>query len=451
MRISPIQYTWSGDFAIAYQTVGDGPVDLLYLAPWASNLDWNWEWEHHARFLRRLGSFSRLILFDRRGWGVSDRYPPGQTATLEELVDDMIAVLDTLNVGSAALLACNEGGYQGLLAAATFPSRVSSLVLFQCSPVWNMTEDLPWESTREAGRSIIESIRRATSWDEWSRQFVREAFPSHADDEEAIAWFAAMQRLTEGPGSAMTHVESMLEYDVRDALPKIVVRTLVMHRTDLTSRGWHIETSRYLAERIAGAKMVELPGSDDYLWGGDWEPGVAEVQRFLTGAVETPEPDVVVATVMFTDIVNSTAQAATLGDERWGDLRGQHDRLIRSELRRHHGREVDTAGDGFLATFTAPGQALRCATAVVAGVRELGLEMRAGLHTGEVELEGDAVRGIAVHIGARVSSLAGPNEVLVSQTVKDLVAGSDFRFQDRGEHELKGVPDRWRVYAVMAG
>ena len=449
MDISPIQYTWSGEFGIGYQTVGDGPVDLLYLPPWGSNLDWNWKWDHHARFLRRLGSFSRLILFDPRGWGTSDRYPPGGAATLEELVGDMLAVLDTLNLNQSAILACNESGFQGLLAAALHPSRVRSLVLFHCSPAYTRKDDLPWEEGEDASRSTIESIRRATSWDQWTRQFVRDQLPSHADDEQAIGWFAAMQRLTEGPGSAITHVEALMSADVRDALSRIEARTLVLHRTDLGSGGWRIEASRYLAEHITGSTYIELPGSDQYIWGGDWEPAVAEIQRFLTGHIQPPERDIAVATVMFTDIVNSTAQAAELGDHRWNDLREQHDRVVRAELRTHHGREIDTAGDGFLATFASPGQALRCATTIVAHVRELGLEIRAGLHTGEVELEGDAVRGIAVHIGARVSSLGGPNEVLVSQTVKDLVAGSNVTFEDRGEHELKGVPDRWRLYRVM--
>jgi len=447
--ISPIQYTWSGDFGIGYQTVGDGPVDLLYLPPWGSNLDWNWRWDHHARFLRRLGSFSRLILFDPRGWGTSDRYPPGGAPRLEELVDDMTAVLDTLNLSQAAILASNESGFQGLLAAALHPSRVTALVLFHCSPVYAKTDDLPWEASDQEVMSTIESIRRATSWDQWTRQFIREQLPSHADDEQAISWFAAMQRLTEGPGSAIAHVRALAAADVRETLARISAPTLVLHRTELGPGGWKIESSMYLAEYIPGARYVELPGTDGYIWGGDWEPAVAEIERFLTGDVRSPARDVAVATVLFTDIVNSTAQAAELGDHRWNDLREQHDRVVRSELRRHHGREIDTAGDGFLATFASPGEALRCATTIVARVQELGLEIRAGLHTGEVELEGDAVRGIAVHIGARVSSLGGPNEVLVSQTLKDLVAGSDVTFEDRGEHELKGVPGRWRIYRVV--
>jgi len=362
----------------------------------------------------------------------------------------MIAVLDSLNLGPVAVLATNESGFQGILYAALHPTRVSALVLFHCTPAYLETDDLPWELSREGALSTIESIRRATSWDQWTRQFVRDQLPSHADDEQAIAWFATMQRLTEGPGSAITHVEALMAADVRQALPRIKAPTLVVHRTDLPPHGWRIETSRYLAEHIPEATFVEVPGRDQYIWGGDWEPAVAEIQRFLTGSVEPPQPDIAVETVMFTDIVNSTAQAATLGDHRWGDLREQHDRLIRSELRRYHGREIDTAGDGFLATFAAPGQGLRCATAVVAGMRELGLEIRAGLHTGEVELDGDAVRGITVHIGARVSSLGGPNDVLVSQTVKDMLTGSGFTFEDAGEHDLKGVPDRWRIYRVVS-
>ena len=252
-----------------------------------------------------------------------------------------------------------------------------------------------------------------------------------------------------GPGSSIAHVDTATGYDLRERLAGIQARTLILHRTELArGSGYMIESSRYLAERIPNTTMIECSGSDVYPWGGDWEPVAAEIQRFLTGRVEVLEPEVAVATVLFTDIVNSTAQAATLGDQRWGELRERHDQLVRAEPRKNRGREIDTAGDGFLATFAAPGQALRCATAVVAGMRELGLEVRAGLHTGEVELDSDAMRGIAVHIGARVSSLAGPNEVLVSQTVKDLVAGSGLSFEDAGEHELKGVPDRWRLYRV---
>jgi class 3 adenylate cyclase len=222
----------------------------------------------------------------------------------------------------------------------------------------------------------------------------------------------------------------------------------VLHRTNLKARSWRIESSRFLAETISGASLVELPGSDDFIWAGDWEPAVAEIERFLTGGVASREPETEVATVLFTDIVNSTGQAATMGDRRWSDLRERHDQEIRAQLRRFHGEEIDTAGDGFLATFPAPRQALRCAVAAVEAVRSLGLEIRAGLHTGEIEREADAVRGIAVHIGARVSSLAGANEILVSQTVKDLVAGSGFAFEDAGEHALKGVPDRWHLFRV---
>lgn len=450
MRASPIRFTWSGEFAIGFQTVGDGPVDLVYVPGWATNLDWNWRWDHHARFLRRLASFARVILFDPRGWGVSDRFAPGRAANVDELAADIIAVLDSLNIASPALLACNEGGFAGIRTASAYPRRVSSLVLFQCSPVWVRTDDMPWESPAEASSETIESLRRSLMWDEWAREYVRASLPSHADDEQAIAWFAAATRLTEAPGSALSHIEALKGFDVRADLEAISAPTLVMHRTHLKAPGWRIESSRYLAERIPGATMTEVPGTDDFIWGGDWEPTVAEIERFLRGDVGRPEPETEVATVVFTDVVNSTGQAAMMGDRRWGELRERHDAAIRSELRRYHGEEVDTAGDGFLATFSMPRQAVRFALAAVDAVRSLGLEIRAGVHTGEIERDGDAVRGIAVHIGARVSSLARANEILVSQTVKDLVAGSGLSFEDAGEHELKGVPDRWRLFRVKA-
>jgi class 3 adenylate cyclase len=334
-------------------------------------------------------------------------------------------------------------------AAARYPRRVSSLVLFQSSPVWVETEDLPWESPIEASIDTIESMRRSPTWDEWAREYVRSTLPSHADDDHAIAWFATMTRLTEAPGSAVSHVEALTNFDVRADLDRITAPTLVLHRPNLKHQGWRIESSRYIAERIPKATMVEVPGSDDFIWAGDWEPTVAEIERFLTGRVERHEPEAEVATVLFTDIVNSTGQAASMGDRRWTELREQHDREIRGQLRRFRGEEIETAGDGFLATFATPRQAVRCAVAAVDVVRSLGLEIRAGVHTGEIEREGDGVRGIAVHIGARVSSLAGAGEILVSQTVKDLVAGSGFGFDDAGEHELKGVPGRWRLYLVQ--
>ncbi len=452
MKISPIQYTWSGDFAIAYQVVGDGPIDLVYLPPWASNLDWNWQWGHHARYLRRLASFSRLILHDPRGWGCSDRFSPGQVPTLEDHVEDLFAVLAATNANRPALFATMDTGEIAMQAAATRPSSFSSLTLFNASARSSATEDEPWWGSTDSNDEMVDSVRRATNWDDWSRMYVRYTMPSHGDDEEAIAWFATMQRLTEGPGSALSHIPATQERDVRSRLPDISAPTLILGRGSLSADEGHPgRREAYLVEKIPNATLLRFPGEDLYPYAGDWTPVVDEIQRFVTGTVEPPEPEVSLATVMFTDIVNSTAQAATLGDTRWSELLEQHDRLIRSELRRHHGLEIDTAGDGFFATFTAPGPALRCAAAVVAGVRELGLEIRAGLHTGEVELEGDAVRGIAVHIGARVSSLAGPNEVLVSQTVKDLVAGSGLTFEDAGEHELKGVPDRWRLYRVVTG
>jgi pimeloyl-ACP methyl ester carboxylesterase len=278
MKISPIRHTWSGDFAIGYQTVGEGSVDLVYVPPWASNLDWNWRWDHHARFLRRLGSFSRLILFDPRGWGVSDRFQPGAAPSLDELASDLISVLDTLNLGKVALFASNEGTYVGLFAAAAFPERVSHLVTFHGSPVFLRTDDLPWELTPEAAQSLIDQTRKMPSVEEWSRQFVRDALPSHADDEQALEWFATMLRVTEAPGSIISHIETMMAIDLRKDLSRIAASTLVLHRNDLQGSSWRIESSRYLAERDGAVhRHRELDRA-----GGD--PGRPRVDRTPSAA-----------------------------------------------------------------------------------------------------------------------------------------------------------------------
>ena len=445
MKRSPITYTWSGDFAIAYQIVGNGPIDLVYLPPWCSNLDGNWMWSHHARFLNRLASFSRLILYDPRGWGCSDRLAPGQTAELEDHVADLIAVLDAASAREPAVFVSMDVSEVGLLAAAMHPQRFPSLVLFNVAAKEVGTPEEPFWGTDAAYEAMIESVRRSTNWDDWSRTFVRDALPAHADDEEAMAWFATMTRLTEGPGSVLSHLRKEQEHDVRDRLADIRARTLVMTRG---SEPWKVEGSRYIADRIVGSTLVALPGEDAYAWAGNWEPAVDEIQRFLTGSLETPRPEVSIATLLFTDIVASTALAAELGDVEWHARLHRHHEILRSLLRRHQGTEVDTAGDGFFATFHSTGPAVRCATEMTAAVTELGFEIRAGLHTGEVELTEDGVRGIAVHIAARVMSQAGPSDVLVSSTVKDLSTGSGLTFEDAGEHELKGVSDRWHLYRV---
>lgn len=445
MKRSPVTYTWSGDFAIAYQIVGSGPIDLVYVPPWCSNLDGNWMWSHHARFLNRLASFSRLILYDPRGWGCSDRVAPGQTIELEDHVIDLIAVLDAANASQPAMFVSTDMGEMGLTAAATHPERFPALVLFNVAAKEVGTPEEPFWGSQADYEAMVESIRRSTDWDAWSRTYVRDALPSHADDEEAIAWFSTMVRLTEGPGSVISHLRNEQEHDVRDRLADIRARTLVFSRG---STAWRDEGVRYSADRIPDSALVRLPGEDVHAWAGNWEPVVDQIQRFLTGSLELPEPDVDVATLLFTDIVSSTALAAELGDTGWHVRIQRHHEIMRTLLRRHQGTEIDTAGDGFFATFASTGRAIRCAIEMIAAVAELGMEIRAGVHTGEVEHAVDGPRGIAVHIAARVMSLAGPSELLVSSTVRELSAGSGLTFEDAGERELKGVPDRWRLYRV---
>jgi class 3 adenylate cyclase len=446
MKRSPITYTWSGEYAIAYQVLGEGPIDLVYISPWCSNLDGIWMWSHHARFLNRLASFSRLILYDPRGWGCSDRTAPGQPVTPEEHLTDLMAIMDAANAREASLFLSADLGHIGIRAAAAHPERFGSLVLFNVWATQIGTPEEPFWGSQDEVDHVVESVRRATSWDEWSRTFVRDALPSLADDEEAIRWFSTMQRLTQGPGAVLSQLQHEKEYDVRDLLSDIRARTLVVSRG---SSPWQVHGSRYLVERIPDASLLTLPGEDLYPWAGDWQPLTDEVQRFLTGSLELPEPEVVTATLLFTDIVASTALAAELGDTAWHERLQRHHELMRTLLRHHHGTEVDTAGDGFFASFSSTARAVRCATEMTTAVTELGLEIRAGVHTGEVEATFEGMRGIAVHIAARVMSLAGPSQVLVSSTVRDLTAGSDLAFEDAGEHELKGVPGSWHLHRVV--
>jgi class 3 adenylate cyclase len=439
-------FTWSGDVGLAYQVLGEGP-DLLYLPPLLASVDHSWLFPPYARFLRRLASFSRLIFMDRRGWGCSDRLPPGQSPDLDSQIEDLVAVTDATNANRSTLFAVEESGFVALAAAASHPDLFSRLVLFQCSPVWTRKDDMPWEESEERAVSTIRSLERSQSWDDWHRMFVRDQLPSLVGDEEALAWVASGSRSVMGPGGVLSEIRWMKDLDLRDRLGSITAPTLVLARPTST---WPIETSRYVAERIPNATLVEFPGEDIYPWVGDWEAITDEIQEFVTGGRERPEPKRSIATVLFTDIVGSTVQAVELGDAAWRELLARHHEVLRSALRRHHGTEVDTTGDGLFATFDSAAEAVRCAVSMTSAIQELGIEIRAGVHTGEVEQDGANLRGIAVHIGARVMSLAGPNEVLVSSTVKDLAAGSGLAFTDAGEHELKGVPDRWRLYRVSA-
>jgi class 3 adenylate cyclase len=437
------RYARSGEYSIAYQVVGEGDVDLVYLPGFASHLEAFWEEPLYSRFLRRMSSFSRLILIDRLGTGLSDRLPPDRAATLEQRMDDIRAVLDALGIERAAVLGWSEATIPCAMFAATYPARTSALIMYGGMPRALDADDYPWGIPRGAFDEYLEAV--AELWGEELPTLALWA-PSVADRAAEQKWFARYGRLAVSPGAAVTLFRSFRDTDIREILPSIRVPTLIIHRTDDTLIP--IGHSRFMAERIPDAKLVELPGQDHLWWFGDQDVIVDEVEEFLTGTRGEPEPDRVLATVLFTDIVGSTERAAELGDSSWRELLERHGTVVRRELLRHRGREVKKTGDGVLATFDGPARGIRCASAIAEAVRPLGIEIRAGLHTGECEVMNGDVGGIAVHTGARVSAEAGPGEVLVSSTVKDLVAGSGIEFEDRGSRELKGVPGEWRLYAV---
>ena len=439
VQIPGVHYTKSGDLNIAYQVVGEGPFDLVYVPGWISNIELMWEEPAHARLLRRLASFSRLILFDKRGTGMSDPVPVDRLPTLEQRMDDVRAVMDAAGSERAALFGSSEGGLMSVLFAATYPERTEALVTHAIYAKRLWSPDYPWAPTPEARAAEIEATER-----DWGGDMDISVLAPSADEafkRRAVAYL----RRSASPGAAVALLRMNTQIDVRAALPTISAPTLVLQRVgDLDV---NVEEARWIASQIPGAKLVELPGDDHLIWAGDVDELVDEVEDFLTGSRPSRTSDRVLATVLFTDIVGATQRASELGDRRWRELLEQHHAIVRRELTRFRGSEVDTAGDGFLATFDGPARAARCARAIQGAVRELGLEVRAGVHTGEVELTDGKVAGIAVHTGARVAALAGAGEVLVSSTVKDLVAGSGLEFADRGTHELKGVGE-WRLYAV---
>jgi len=433
------RYAKSGDVNIAYQAVGDGPLDLVLVAGFVSHLDLDWAEPHSAHMLERLASFSRLIRFDKRGTGLSDR--PGGLPDIETRMDDVRAVMDAAGSERAALLGYSEGGPLSILFAATYPERTSALVLYgtyakRCDP----DEDYPWAPTRDVREAYAEQIELEWGWEADMGRMAPFA------DEAMARWWATRAHAAASPGAARALILMNSEMDVRHVLPAIRVPTLVMHRSG--DRDARVEEGRYIAQRIPGARFVEFPGEDHVPW-IDAEGFLEEVEEFLTGVRPAPESDRVLATILFTDIVGSTATAAKLGDRRWAELVQAHHAAVRRELERWRGQELDTAGDGFFAAFDGPARAVRCALAVRDAVRVLGLEVRAGVHTGECERLDGTLGGIAVHIGARVSAQAGAGEVLVSSTVKDLVAGSGLAFEDCGERELKGVPGSWRLFQVV--
>jgi pimeloyl-ACP methyl ester carboxylesterase len=437
------RYAKSGGLNIAYQVVGEGPLDLVYVAGWISNVELMWEEPAHAHVLARLASFSRLIAFDKRGTGLSDPVPLDRLPTLEERMDDVRAVLDAVGSERAAVFGFSEGGVMSALFAATYPERTIALALYGTFARRIWSPDYPWAPTPEARQAELDGLER--SWAE--RMDLDQLAPSESDAFKTR--LATYFRRSASPGAALALLRMNTQHDIRHVLPTIQVPTLVLQRVD--DRDVKVEEGRWIASQIPGAKYVELPGDSHTLWGGNTDEVVDELEEFFTGVRRGPEPDRVLATVLFTDIVGSTRKAVELGDRRWRELLAAHDATVRRQLERFRGREVDTAGDGFFATFDGPARGVRCATSIRDAARALGIDIRAGLHTGECELDGANVRGIAVHTGARVSGLAQPGEVLVTGTVKDLVAGSGLAFEPRGEHELKGVPGTWPIYAVSDG
>ncbi len=427
-----IHYARSGGAAIAYQVVGEGDMDLVYVPDYVSNLVYAWESPHWRGFYERLARSFRLILFDKRGTGLSDS--GGQFPTLETRMDDVRAVLDAVGSQRAVVFGSHEGAGMAVLYAATYPERTSALVLFQPlarGPGGGGAEE------RE-----LRELRENWGIQEWCDELLRQSCPSLAATEAERIWFANWLRVGASPAVAYALNRAFYETDLIDVLPAVRVPTLVVYRAIGE------EEALDVARRISSAHTVRVPG-DDY-FGVFLSPEIVEeIERFVAGEQPPLIPDTVLATVMFTDIVRSTERAAELGDRAWRDLLAQHHALARRELARYRGEERDTAGDGFFATFDGPARAIRCAQAIVDGVRSLGLEVRAGVHAGECELHDDKVAGIAVSAGARVAAAAGPGEVLVSGTVKDLVAGSEIEFEDRGVHELKGVPGEWRLYSVV--
>ena len=434
------QYAKSGDLHIAYQVTGQGPLDLVWIPGFVSHLECMWEHPWPRRLLERLGSFSRLIRFDKRGTGLSDRV--GSIPTLEQRMDDVRAVMDAAGSERAALFGISEGGPMSILFAATYPERTTALALHGSYARRSWAPDHPFGHTGEEWSRAIAAIE--DTWGDPAGIDVRA--PGATEDVSYRQWWATFQRLAASPGAAVAVMEMNKEIDVRPVLPTIHVPALVLHRKG--DRVVHVEQGRYLAAHIRGARLVELPGADHTPWVGDMDPISNEVEEFLTGRRHEVEVDRVLATVLFADVVGSTERAAALGDRKRRELLGEYYALARRELARFRGREVDTAGDGFFAAFDGPARAIRCAEAISAGVEPLGVRIRTGLHTGECEVIGDKVGGIAVHIGARVAGLAGPGEILVSGTVRDLVAGSGIRFEERGAHTLKGVPGEWRLFAV---
>ena len=437
MQDSGVKYARSDGIHIAYRVFDDGPRDMLLIPGTLSHVELYWEFPPNEYLLKRFTSFARVIVFDKRGQGLSDRVAE---QTIEERIGDVRAVMDAAGSETATIYGWSEGGPMSLLFAATYPERTSGLVL--CGSPASFKAYVS-----EENRDLL--LKRLD--EHWGEGIlVPINAPSRAKDEVFLQYFGKLERATASPGAIVALMRANFEIDARSILPTIHLPTLILHRVG--DKAVPVEQGRYLAQHIPGAKYVELPGEDHLLQAFDQDVLdrlIDEVEEFITGERHRPEPDRTLATVMFTDVVGSTEHATRLGDREWRELLTGYYATVRKELGAFHGREVNTAGDGLLATFDGPARAIRCACAIRDRVKPLGLQVRAGLHTGECELIGDDVGGIAVHIGARVASAANPDEVLVSSTVRDLVAGSGIKFTDRGMHTLKGVSDEWRLFAVQ--
>jgi pimeloyl-ACP methyl ester carboxylesterase len=440
--IPETKYAKSGDIYIAYQVSGSGPPDMVLAPGSVSHLDLDWERPTFAQFIQRLSAFCRFIRFDKRGTGLSDR--PTRMATLEERIDDIRAVMDAAGSQRATIFGNSEGASMACLFAATFPERMRSLIVWGGQARWVRADDHPWGDTPEGFERLVDDVQN--NWPSIEYLTGPGAGLGKDVDPAFLDWIVRYARAAASPSAAAAYERMNGQIDIRPILPTIRVPTLVMNRTGDPVA--HIDAARDLASRIPGARFKEFPGATHMIMGQAQESILAEIEEFVTGVRPAEITDRVLATVLFVDIVNSTRHAIELGDAAWGDQLSVFFALIRKELTRYRGKEVNTTGDGFFATFDGPARGIRCALAITDGVKRIGLEVRAGLHTGECELTGDDVGGIAVHIGARVMSLASSSEVLVSRVVKDLVAGSGIDFSDRGLHELKGVPGQWRLYAV---